>query len=286
MKAALKMAFWFWLIVMVPFLIIGAFGFYKDYQAQRDVEARLAKDFKKLGYKGKLTVTKYEKTAGYGEDMTYQYEEEVDGQQLTFSATVDYDPSTKEYDSRNSTPVLEETGTDLDDVIQLEAMWKQPYVQKQFRKMEASLKKIEDEDLVLEKVYGQTGQAYHDEGPQASEMRNAAQDDLVKLFQKNRQEGLPLRGYYKIPVQTYLKNQALQIRINYHYRVGSSFNQLKDEESYTKKFFEKAEKLDYSDFWDGYYLIGYSFKTPSGSSSGDVRVAYIRNGKLVRFLDI
>ena len=54
--------------------------------------------------------------------------------------------------------------------IQLEAMWQQPYVQNQFKKMKSVFKKLEDEDLTLKEISGETMEVLHqDDGQITSE---------------------------------------------------------------------------------------------------------------------
>ena len=152
MKAALKLLSLFWLGIMCIVLIFWGVKSFRDYQIMKDVENHLTVDFKSMGYKGKVTVKNYDRPAGYGETMDFSYEEKIDGRLLTFSDSLDYDPTTKQYEASRLSPVPEETETGLDDIIQLEAMWQQPYVQKQFKKMKSVFKKLEDEDLTLKEI--------------------------------------------------------------------------------------------------------------------------------------
>ena len=161
MKAALKLLSLFWLGIMCIVLIFWGVKSFRDYQIMKDVENHLTVDFKSMGYKGKVTVKNYDRPAGYGETMDFSYEEKIDGRLLTFSDSLDYDPTTKQYEASRLSPVPEETETGLDDIIQLEAMWQQPYVQKQFKKMKSVFKKLEDEDLTLKEISCETMEVLH-----------------------------------------------------------------------------------------------------------------------------
>ena len=286
MKAALKLLSLFWLGIMCIVLILWVVKSCHEYQIMKDVENHLTADFKSMGYKGKVTVKNYDRPAGYGETMDFSYEEKIDGRLLTFSDSVDYDPTTKQYEASRLSPVPEETETGLDDSIQLEAMWQQPYVQKQFKKMKSVFKKLEDEELTLKEISGETMEVLHqDDGQITSEMLNAGQAELVQDFQKNRQKGLPLNGYYNVDVESYLQKHTLQLRVNYELLVDDLYDDEKARDKYPGVFFQKLKKLDYSQFWDGYYLVGYDLRERSGSGidgNSEVIMLDIRGGKLVR----
>ena len=256
----------------------------------KDVENHLTADFKSMGYKGKVTVKNYDRPAGYGETMDFSYEEKIDGRLLTFSDSVDYDPTTKQYEASRLSPVPEETEKGLDDSIQLEAMWQQPYVQKQFKKMKSVFKKLEDEELTLKEISGETMEVLHQDDNQiTSEMLDAGQAGLVQDFQKNRQKGLPLNGYYNVDVESYLQKHTLQLRVNYELLVDDLYDDEKARDKYPGVFFQKLKKLDYSQFWDGYYLVGYDLRERSGSGidgNSELIVLDIRGGKLVRTFSV
>ena len=73
--------------------------------------------------------------------------------------------------------------------------------------------------------------------------------------------------------------------MNYELLVDDLYDDEKARDKYPGVFFQKLKKLDYSQFWDGYYIVGYDLRESSGSGIGgnsEVIVLDIRGGKLVR----
>ena len=76
--------------------------------------------------------------------------------------------------------------------------------------------------------------------------------------------------------------------MNYELLVDDLYDE-KAIDKYPGVFFQKLKNLDYSHFWDGYYLVGYDLRERSGSGidgNSEVIVLDIRGGKLVRTFSV
>lgn len=258
---------------------------------QSDIEIELQENFARQGYKGEVAIQKFDRDFNSGDYFIYDYTEKVEGKKLTFTEYVDF-----QYDDYQEGETIfnlfkpDEIDGGIDGHIKSEAMWKQGYVKKQLKQVEKTFEKMEDESLQLTGAEGyQTFHLYQEDGKLKWEEVLAGQQEMLGVFRANQQQNLPVNGYYNVDVQTYLKKHVLQISVDFELEVEEIYKfEEEGEEEYKRQFVEKVKMVDYSRFWDGYYIVSFSLRDRAGSTSGAIWnsvVVDVQDGKLVRTFD-
>lgn len=286
-----KLFYSFFLLICSVTILVGCSLSSFSASEQSDIEVELQENFARRGYKGEVTIQKFAHDFGLGDYFVYDYTEKVEGRKLTFTEHVDLQHQDyREGETIFNLFIPDDIAGGIDGHIKSEAMWQQVYVKKQLKKVERAFQKMEDDDLQLTGASGMmTFHLYQDDDQVKWEDVLAGKQEMLDGFIANQQQNLPVNGYYNVDVPNYLKRHILQISVDFELAIeDSSQFELEDEEKYKSQFVEKVKALDYSGFWDGYYVVSFSLRDRSGSTSSAIWnavVADIQDGKLVRTFD-
>lgn len=245
----------------------------------------LRAEYDKVGLKGNLEITDYRVSHSYGDSFDYTYTDKVDGRTLTFSDRLNVE-------SENGGIEIIAEGDDFNEskysftapnIVVKTGMWQQTYVVDKFDQMAQEFKKIEGDGFTFQSVNGSIkGILNIEDNTLVYEDLLAGQQEILNQFEQNKKENLPLAGFYTVDIPHYLQRHVLEINVNFGLLKKDLYD---DDEHLQAMFFEKVKQLDYSQFWDGYYSVGFDKRDANGttgSSISDIIILDIKDGKVQR----
>ncbi|MFC3932580.1 hypothetical protein ACVR0S_01890 [Streptococcus dentapri] len=267
---------------LVIIMLYVASNLIQKYREQQEILSVLRHEFRLAGYKGDVEILEYDKPLWISPNIHYRYKEKVDGQAMRFDGDLSWDE--EERDLSSSIPTFEEGS--IDGAAQMVAMWRQPEVKKKLQMMSTKFKKMETDDLSLERVDGEDISIHYtdDDKLDWSQVQEGRRE-IIADFKKNREADKPLNGYYNIDVPYYLEKRVLQVDIEFEWKVPSSYTSFDGADKLVKKFKKRVKMVDYSQFWDGYYRVNYYQRYSNGGTSSSLDtglILEIKDGKLVR----
>lgn len=264
----------------------------KEAAVRSELTSGLKREFKKLGYTGQVKVTGHRDNWFSDTTVSYSYREKVKGRWLEFKGLLEYDGYGTYVPYNVEEPVgFEGEELESDDEIKYTAMWKQVRVEKKLNHVKQTFRKVEDKNLRVKEVGGfLTASLYKSDKETKWDDVLADQQEILATFEKNQRQKSPVNGYYDVDVQRYLKRHVLQIEINLELKIADLDEfELEDDFKYQRRFIKKLKSVNYSDFWDGYYVAYFSLRDRFGRISRfswNGVVLDIQNGKLVRIFDV
>lgn len=243
------------------------------------INQTITETFKESGFTGKIThvSARHNGFAPGGISASYTYSENVGGKKVKLDGYWDFDDEGDDYSSEadSVTGIVSQIVLKNPEYVEFTKKYS-TMVYHEFQKLDTSTLKVSRNSGAEELGFGQY----------VSEENGW----LTKYAENNKKR--EFNGYYSIPAEELFRNNAIYFSLPFHYnyspetfRKDSKVKQEKITQAAQEEIIKELKTVDFSDFPEGTYNIGWNIQKPDSSDDdfvmyGGNQISFtVKNGK-------